>query len=114
MVISCEINKDEVITMASTIQVRVDDEMKMKADALFKDLGTDTTSAIRMFLAQSIMQNGIPFEVKRVPDTEVNPFQPMSEEELYAKLATSRQHAAEGKARDANDVVSDMRTKYGL
>lgn len=27
--------------MASTIQVRVEDELKNKSDALFKDLGTD-------------------------------------------------------------------------
>jgi DNA-damage-inducible protein J len=100
--------------MASTIQVRVDDEMKTKADALFKDLGTDTTSAIRMFLAQSIMQNGIPFEVKRVSDMESNPFQPLSEEEIYAKLETSRQHSAAGRVRNADDVISDMRSKYGL
>lgn len=31
----------------STIQVRVDDDLKSKADALFKELGTDTTSAIQ-------------------------------------------------------------------
>ena len=36
--------------MASTIQIRVDDDLKSKSDQLFKDLGTDTTSAIRMFL----------------------------------------------------------------
>ena len=35
--------------MASTIQVRVDDDLKNKSDQLFKELGTDTTSAIRMF-----------------------------------------------------------------
>ena len=34
--------------MASTIQIRVDDDLKNKSDQLFKDLGTDTTSAIRM------------------------------------------------------------------
>ena len=33
--------------MASTIQIRVDDDLKNKSDQLFKDLGTDTTSAIR-------------------------------------------------------------------
>ena len=38
----------------STIQVRVDDDLKSKADALFKELGTDTTSAIRMFLTQAV------------------------------------------------------------
>ena len=29
--------------MASTIQVRVDDDLKMKSDQLFRELGTDTS-----------------------------------------------------------------------
>ena len=65
--------------MASTIQVRVDDELKDKADQLFKDLGTDTTSAVRMFLIQAVAQNGFPFEIKRVKTTH---FSGMTEEEL--------------------------------
>lgn len=44
--------------MASTIQIRVDDELKSKSDKLFKDLGTDTTTAIRMFLTQALAVNG--------------------------------------------------------
>lgn len=40
--------------MASTIQVRVDDELKNKSDSLFKALGTDTTTAIRMFLIRAV------------------------------------------------------------
>lgn len=51
--------------MASTIQLRVDDELKAKSDSLFKDLGTDTTSAIRMFLTQAVANNGFPFEIKK-------------------------------------------------
>lgn len=52
--------------MASTIQVRVDDELKRKSDSLFKDLGTDTTTAIRIFLTQAVAANGFPFEIKRI------------------------------------------------
>jgi len=55
----------KVIFMTCTIQVRVDEELKTKSDALFKDLGTDTTSAIRMFLTQAIAENGFPFPIKR-------------------------------------------------
>ena len=44
-----KIDGSEVLNMASTIQVRVEDELKRKSDALFKDLGTDTTTAIRIF-----------------------------------------------------------------
>ena len=61
--------------MSSTIQIRVDDDLKTKADELFKELGTDTTSAIRIFLAQAVASNGFPFEIKRVPR---NPYVRMS------------------------------------
>ena len=33
--------------MASMIRIRVDDDLKTKSDKLFKELGTDTTSAPR-------------------------------------------------------------------
>ncbi len=97
--------------MSSTIQVRVDDELKQKSDMLFRELGTDTTSAIRIFLAQAVAYNGFPFEIKRTVD---NPYTAMSEEEILRKLETSRLHASQGKYRDADAVISDMRTKYGI
>ena len=95
--------------MASTIQVRVEDELKSKSDALFKDLGTDTTTAIRIFLTQAVAINGFPFEIKR--QIESNPYLPLNEKELLEKLKRSRKQK---KFRDADDVISDMRSKYGL
>ena len=35
--------------MSSTIQIRVDDELKIKSDKLFKELGTDTTLRLECF-----------------------------------------------------------------
>ncbi len=99
--------------MASTIQVRVDDELKSKSDELFKRLGTDTTSAIRMFLTQALLSNGFPFEIK-MDDRHADPYAPMTQEALLSKLSSSRQHASQGKYRDADVVISDMRSKYGL
>jgi DNA-damage-inducible protein J len=51
--------------MSATIQVRVDEEMKAAADALYAAMGFDTSTAIRMFLAASLQANGIPFKLKR-------------------------------------------------
>ena len=51
--------------MASTIQIRVEDELKSKSDGLFKDLGRDTKTAIRMLLTQAVAKKGFPFEIKR-------------------------------------------------
>lgn len=98
--------------MASTIQVRIDDDLKVKSDELFHRLGTDTTSAIRMFLTQAILNNGFPFEMT-MNQTE-NPYLPMSEDEMLAKLAASRQHANQGKYKDADTVIEELRGKYGL
>ena len=97
--------------MASTIQVRVDDDLKVKSDELFKELGTDTTTAIRMFLKQALAVNGFPFEIKRV---SVNPYEALSEAEMLDKLEKSREHAAQGMYKAASDVSRDMRAKYGL
>lgn len=95
--------------MASTIQVRVDDDLKTKSDTLFKDLGTDTTTAIRMFLTQALAVNGFPFEIKRA-----NAYKALTEPEILAKLEKSREHAAQGMYKDATEVSRDMREKYGL
>ena len=97
--------------MASTIQIRVDDDLKAKSDALFKDLGTDTTTAIRIFLTQALAVNGFPFEIKRA---SANPYEALSEVEMLEKLEKSRESAAQGMYRDATDVSRDMREKYGL
>ena len=97
--------------MASTIQLRVDDDLKMKSDNLFRDLGTDTTTAIRMFLTKAVSVNGFPFEVRK---TTANPYVTLNEDEILKKLEASRTHAGKGCVRDADDVIADMRDKYGL
>ena len=97
--------------MSSTIQIRVEDDLKKKSDALFKDLGTDTTTAIRMFLTQALAVNGFPFEIKRA---KANPYEALTENELLDKLEKSRKQAAQGECRDAIEVSRDMRDKYGL
>ena len=96
--------------MSSTIQVRVDDELKQKADTLFRELGTDTTAAVRIFLTQAVAHDGFPFEIKKVAE---NPYEAMSEEDILRKLERARLHASQGKYRDADEVVGDMRTKNG-
>lgn len=51
------------------LQTRVDADTKREAEELFESLGLDTTTAIRLFLKQSINQQKIPFEI--VPPQEV-------------------------------------------
>ena len=49
---------------SSVVQVRVDTALKNQAQAIYDSLGLDLSSAIRMFLKKSVVENGIPFETK--------------------------------------------------
>ena len=63
----------------------------------------------KFFLTQAVATTGFPFEIKR--QVVSNPYAPMTEKELLKKLKKSGEQE---KFRDADDVISDMRSKYGL
>lgn len=55
----------------ASMNIRMDSEVKKQAQRLFSELGLDMTTAVNMFLRQSIRTHGIPFEVKLdVPNSE--------------------------------------------
>ena len=47
----------------SVIQIRVDEALKTKASQIYTELGIDISTAIRMFLKRTIIENGIPFQM---------------------------------------------------
>jgi DNA-damage-inducible protein J len=51
------------------IHARVDPTLKHNAELVFSALGINTAEAIRMFLAQVILNQGLPFAL-RVPNKE--------------------------------------------
>ena len=51
----------------STLQVRIDSDLRKEAEALFANAGLDMSSAVRLFLRQSVIRQRLPFEVIAVP-----------------------------------------------
>ena len=47
----------------STLQIRVDSDLRKEADELFALAGLDMSSAVRLFLRQSVIRRRLPFEV---------------------------------------------------
>lgn len=45
----------------TTLNIRIDEKIKTKASKTFEDLGLDMSSAIKLFLTQSIKEKGLPF-----------------------------------------------------
>lgn len=53
------------ITMATTLlQLRIDADTKREADALFSELGLDTSTAIRVFIKQALNKRALPFSIE--------------------------------------------------
>lgn len=52
--------------MANTtnLNIRVDEELKRQADAIFSELGLNMSTAINMFLRYSVRYGGIPFDLR--------------------------------------------------
>ncbi|MDR0846062.1 MAG: type II toxin-antitoxin system RelB/DinJ family antitoxin [Lactobacillales bacterium] len=48
----------------TNLNIRTDQEVKKSAERIFSELGLNMTTAINMFLKQTIRTNGIPFELK--------------------------------------------------
>lgn len=58
--------------MSSTnMNIRVDIDVKNQAKEIFSELGMDMTTAVNVFLRQTIREHGIPFDLKlRIPNEE--------------------------------------------
>lgn len=52
--------------MAKTtnLNIRVDEELKHKAEAIFNELGLNMSTAMNMFLRYSVRYGGIPFNLR--------------------------------------------------
>ena len=48
-----------------TLHIRIEPSIKQKAEETLNDLGLSITEAINVFLNQVILNDGIPFEIKK-------------------------------------------------
>ena len=53
------------MSKSQNIIVRVEPDLKLKAETILKDLGMNMTDAINIYLSQIVLNSGIPFKVER-------------------------------------------------
>ena len=49
------------------VSIRIDDELKNRAETLFEELGMNMTTAFIIFIKAALRQNGIPFDLSIDP-----------------------------------------------
>lgn len=57
--------------MNTTVKARVETDLKIQSETIFKRMGLDMSSAIKMFLCQVVMREALPFEVKVIQPNAV-------------------------------------------
>jgi len=81
------------------VNIRIDDDLKARADNIFNELGLNMTTAFTMFIRQTIRQGGIPFEITIRKD-------PFYSTENMKVLRKSIQEAKEGKL-TAHELIEE-------
>ncbi len=51
----------------ANLQIRIDDDLRIKAQQVAQSMGLDLASSVRLFLTQMVRQNGLPFTPKADP-----------------------------------------------
>ena len=51
----------------TTLNIRIDRDLKERAEAVFADMGMNMTTAINLFVRQTLRQGKIPFEIYADP-----------------------------------------------
>jgi DNA-damage-inducible protein J len=53
------------MTKSANLHIRIDPETKTSAEQLFSQFGITVTDAVNMFLRQSLLVGGLPFELRQ-------------------------------------------------
>lgn len=95
---------------SANLCIRIEPEVKEKAEAILFELGIPASSAINMFYKQIIIQNGLPFDVKL--SSKIIDESKLTKEELGSELKKSYLEVhEERKAYTLNESVERLKRK---
>ena len=94
-------------TTYSDLHVRLDTNIKNKAEAVLDDLGIAPSSAINIFYRQIIAHDGIPFKVVRAKSPTPN-IDEMTIEQVNATLDTTRAEITSGKSSTLDEAFREI------
>ena len=86
----------------TNISIRMDTELKAKADALFSELGMNMTTAFNIFVRQSLREGRIPFDISLNQPSEET-IAAMLEAERIAKDPSVKGHT------DLDELLPDLK-----
>ena len=84
-------------------QIRIEEDVKKQAMELFNQLGIDMSSAVNMFLRQSIMRGGLPFSVE-IPRYKPEVLEAMEEARRISRDPNTKRYSSFAEALEDIDL----------
>lgn len=87
------------------VQIRIDKDTREEATKLFRELGTDLSGAVNMFLKQCVLTESIPFQIGLPPNrerTEDSGFEGYSKKLKESETLEGKKRLAEAEAPKEN------------
>lgn len=84
---------------SANVTVRVEPDVKEKAEAILNELGIPTSTAINMFYRQIVLWNGLPFRPAKPP------IRPLSRDEMTDEVFNARMAEGLAQARENQSVT---------
>lgn len=97
----------------SVINIRCDTETKKAIESLYGQFGITVSDAVNIFFRKSLMEGGLPFEMKQSYAAPTN-FAALTDEQIDAELEKGFSDLNAGRIIPAADVANEMRRDYGI
>lgn len=83
----------------ATLNIRIDEDIKNKAVKTFTSMGLDVSSAVKLFIHQSILEQRIPFEIRTA-----NGYTIAEEDEMLREVNQVKEDIRKGKAKGYKSI----------
>lgn len=92
----------------ANVYVRIEPEVKDKAEMILTTLGMSSSSAINLFYKQIILQNGLPFDVK-MPSSKIVNMKELTKEEFHKELEKGIADVEAGRTISLEDAHKELK-----
>ena len=94
------------MSMDSTLQIRINGELKTQVEELYRSLGTSFAEAVRIFAQQSIREGGMPFR------PTLKTWDEMTIDDISAKLSKSEADIDVGRVYTQDELDARMKERF--
>lgn len=98
---------------SANLYVRIEPDVKERAESILAALGVPASNAINMFYKQIILHRGLPFEVT-LPPARLLDISEMNAAELSEELEKGYADMKAGRTKPAQTVFADIRKDYKI